>query len=105
MAEKTRKQQIEEMLAEEPNDAFLRYGLAMEHVGIGDDEGAVRCLRELIAVDPDYVAAYQQLGQALVRLGQNTEARAAFELGIATARRKGEVHAAEEMQGFIANLG
>ena len=33
------------MLEEEPNDPFLRYGLAMEYVSEGDNESAVRCLR------------------------------------------------------------
>src|SRR5271154_5917817 len=52
---KSRKEQIEEMLAEDPGDAFLRYGLAMEHVGAGDDAGAVACFRKLLEVDPKYV--------------------------------------------------
>ena len=33
------------MLVDFPNDAFLRYGLAMEYVSAGDDGGAVRCFR------------------------------------------------------------
>ena len=45
MAEKSRKQQLEEMLAEDPNDPFLRYGLAMEHAGAGAHEEAANGLR------------------------------------------------------------
>ena len=70
MTAKTRRQMIEEQLAEDPNDPFLRYGLAMEHLGAGDAEAAVRCLRDLIALNPGYVPAYQQCAQALVRLGR-----------------------------------
>jgi hypothetical protein len=33
MATKSRREQLEEMLADDPDDAFVRYGLAMEHVG------------------------------------------------------------------------
>jgi Tfp pilus assembly protein PilF len=105
MAGKSRKQQIEEMLADDPNDAFLRYGLAMEYVSGGDDEGAVRCLRELMAVDPEYVPAYQQAGQALLRLGRPDEAQAALRTGVAMARKKGAAHAADEMQGMLEGLG
>lgn len=101
---KSRKQQIEEMLAEDPNDAFLRYGLAMEHLSGGDDEGAVRCFRELLALSPEYVPAYMQAGQALTRLGRNDEARALWQQGVTTARKTGDQHAAEEMQGFIEGL-
>ena len=55
---KSRKEQIEEMLADDPNDTFLRYGLAMEHVSAGDDAAALHCLQELLQVAPDYVPAY-----------------------------------------------
>lgn len=104
MADKTRRQQIEEMLAEDPNDPFLRYGLAMDHVSAGDDEGAVRCFRDLIAVAADYVPAYHQAGQALLRLGRADEARGILRQGIAAARQQGNFHAAEEMQGLLDSM-
>ena len=104
MSPKTRKQQIEEMLADDPNDPFLRYGLAMEYLNRGDNESAVRCFRGLIEVAPDYVPAYQQLGQVLVRLGRTQEAGEVWSRGIAAAQKVGDQHAAEEMQGFLANL-
>jgi Flp pilus assembly protein TadD len=104
MAGKSRKQQIEEMLAEDPNDPFLRYGLAMEHVSLGDDEGAVRCFRDLVAADRDYVPAYMQAGQALVRLGRLDEARQTLSLGIIAARKQANAHAAEEMQVMLDGL-
>lgn len=105
MTAKTRKQQIQEMLADEPDDPFLRYGLAMEHVSEGDDAGAAQCFHELFAVAPDYVAAYLQAGQALIRLGRADEARDVLRQGIAVAGRQGDQHAAEEMQGFLAGIG
>src|SRR5215472_953789 len=104
MTGKSRKQQIEEMLADDPNDPFLRYGLAMEYVGAGQDEEAVRCFRELIETTPDYVPGYMQAGRALARLNRLEEARAVFEAGIAAARQKGDLHAAEEMAGFLEGL-
>jgi Flp pilus assembly protein TadD len=101
---KTRKQQLEELLAADPNDSFVRYGLAMEHAGAGQDEEAVRCLRELLGRDPDYVPAYLQAGRALLRLGRDEEARAAFTQGIAVAGRQGDAHAAGEMTGFLEGM-
>lgn len=100
----TRKQRIEEMLAEDPNDAFLRYGLAMEFVGEKNDEQAVQCLDELIARSPDYVPAYLQAGQALMRLGKSDEARQIWQRGIAIADGAYDRHAADEMRGFIASI-
>jgi Tfp pilus assembly protein PilF len=105
MSGKTRKQQIEEMLAEEPNDSFLRYGLAMEYVSDKDDDNAVRCFQELLNLDRTYVPAYLQISQALIRLGRWEEARGTLNRGIAAAKQKGDVHAAEEMHGFLAGLG
>jgi Flp pilus assembly protein TadD len=99
-----RKQQLQEMLTEEPKDPFLRYGLAMEFVSEGNDEEAVRQFRDLFAIAPDYMPAYQQAGQALVRLGRPLEAREALERGIAVARQQGDLHAAEEMQGLRDSL-
>jgi Flp pilus assembly protein TadD len=104
MAGKSRKQQLEEMLAEDPNDPFLRYGLAMEYVSQGDDERAVRCFQELCAAAPDYVPAYHQRGQALVRLGRVDEARAVLQDGIRAAHQGGNAHAEEEMQVLLASL-
>src|SRR5262249_31785521 len=99
-----RKQQILEMLASEPSDIFLRYGLAMEHVSEGDDAGATSCLKELLQLAPDYVPAYLQLGQAYVRQGAADAARIQLQTGIEVARRQNETHAAEEMAALLATL-
>ena len=101
---KSRKEQIEEMLRDDPNDPFLRYGLAMEFVSAGDDATAVRCLQELLQVAPDYVPAYVQAGQVLTRLNRDDEARATYQTGIGVARKKGDLHAAGEMEGFLMGL-
>jgi hypothetical protein len=105
MTAKSRRQQLQEMLADEPNDPFLHYGVAMEFVSEGDDEGAIRSFQELLRIAPDYVPGYLQAGQALVRMGRIDEAGGVFRSGIAQARQQGNYHAADEMQGFLANLG
>jgi Tfp pilus assembly protein PilF len=104
MDRKTRKEQIEQMLVEAPEDPFLRYCLAMEFVSSGDDAGAVRTFEGLLAQDGSYVPAYLQAGQACVRLGQVDEARRLFGRGIEAARRQGDAHALGEMQGFLDGL-
>jgi len=104
MAEKSRRERLEEMLADDPHDPFLRYGLAMEYVSAGDDAAAATCFTELLAASPDYVPAYLQAGQALVRLGRDDEAQAVLQKGLAVAQMKGDAHAAGEMQGFLDSL-
>jgi predicted Zn-dependent protease len=101
---KSRKEQIEAMLADEPNDSELRYMLAMEHVSAGDDSGAVACFRELIARTSNYFPAYHMAGRALQRLGKISEARSLLQEGIPLALRQGNTHAAGEMQELLDNL-
>jgi Flp pilus assembly protein TadD len=105
MSGKTRKQQLEEMLADDPKDPFLHYGLAMEYVSAGDDAEAVRRFQELFAVAPDYVPAYLQAGQALVRLDRTDEARDVLGRGMAVAQRQRNDHAYGEMEGLMESLG
>ena len=107
MAKTPRMERIEAMLADDPDDSFLRYGLAMEHSSAGDDESAVAVLRDLIAraAASPYVPAYLQAGQALLRLGREPEAAAVLRDGIAAATRVGTpeaLHARGEMQGLLA---
>ena len=104
MAAKTRKQQIEEMLAEAPDDPELRYALAMEYAGSGDHTNAARIFQNLATSVPDYVPCYYHLAQTLVRLGQTDEARSVIESGIKVAQKKGDFHAAGELEGLLYTL-
>jgi Tfp pilus assembly protein PilF len=99
-----RREQLEKMLREMPDDAELRYFLAMEYLSDGDDAAAVRTFQELMDTAPDYVPTYVQAGQLYNRLGREAEARATFQAGIAVARKKGDLHAAGEMEGFLDTL-
>jgi Tfp pilus assembly protein PilF len=92
---------LKQVLAENPNDAFARYGLAMEYSKAGDAAAALAEFQNVIQHNPDYVAAYQMAGQMLTTAGRTEEARKMFEDGIACARRIGNQHAASEMQGMI----
>ncbi|MBI3821740.1 MAG: hypothetical protein HY289_03565 [Planctomycetes bacterium] len=101
---KSRRDMIEEMLADSPEDAELRYMLAMEYVSTGDDGGAVRCFQELIQATPSYPPAYHQGGRALQRLNRIAEARALLLQGIPIAQKQGDHHAAGEMAELLQTL-
>jgi cytochrome c-type biogenesis protein CcmH/NrfG len=51
--ESSRLDILKQMLADNPANAFARYGLAMEHVKSGDLEGAVDAFNDLLAADPN----------------------------------------------------
>lgn len=106
MAEKSLKRlKLEESLREDPTDAFLRYGLAVQCLRDGDaDEGRDR-LKALIADGPaEAVAAYQQLGQSYAEAEEFEAAAEALRAGIALARSRGDGHAAAEMEGLLDTL-
>ncbi len=107
MAEKSpRRLMLESSLAEDPADAFLRYGLAVQCLREGDVEEGRSSLLALIADQPDdSVAAHQQLGQSYLDAGELEEARAILEKGVALANKRGDWHAAAEMQGFLDQAG
>lgn len=104
MPETERLQQIRALLADDPADPFLRYGLAMEYAGQGDDATAARHFRDLITASPEYVPAYLMLGQTLVRLGDDDEAKDTLRRGVAAAGRAGNEHAQGEMQALLDSL-
>lgn len=106
MARTPRMAQIEAMLADDPGDAFLRYGLAMEHASAGDDAECANILRDLIArtAARPYIPAFLMCAQALVRLDRTDEACAVLRTGIDAARASGDTHAMGEMQGLLASV-
>ena len=101
----TRREKIEAMLVDDPQDTFLRYSLAMELAKEGEHERSLAALRKLMADAPPYVPAFFRSGQQLAELGRVEEARAALRDGIEQARRQGDLHAAGEMSELLSSLG
>ena len=99
--EKSRLEMLEEFLAANPADSFVRYGLAQEYVKQGQAPKAVEQFRELLTRNTEYKAAYYHLGQALEKLGRLDEARQAYQEGIAVTGRLGDDHARSELQAAL----
>jgi Tfp pilus assembly protein PilF len=101
----TRLEILKNMVAERPEDSFLRYGLAMEYRNAGDNERAMDEFNALMASAPDYVPTYFHAGQTLERLGRSEDARQVYRRGIEAATRKGDQHARSELEGALDLLG
>jgi hypothetical protein len=101
---KTRRQMLEDFVAAHPQDAFARYGLAVECANSGDSDAATAHFESLIQVHPDYVAGYFQYGQLLGRIGKTDQAKATLGAGVDAARRTGDEHARSEMESALAGL-
>lgn len=96
---------LKEFLAENPADAFARYGLAMEYFRTGQREAALAEFNTIVEKNPDYVPAYQMAGQMLYEAERSGEARQWLQNGMAAARRTDNQHAASEMQGMLDLIG
>ncbi len=103
MAEKSRRRlMLEQSLAEDPADAFLRYGLAVQCLREGDvQEGRERLLGLIGDRPDDQVAAHQQLAQSFIDTGEIPAAVAMLRMGITKANAAGDWHAAAEMQQML----
>jgi tetratricopeptide (TPR) repeat protein len=99
-----RTEVLKQMLAQDPANAFARYGLAMELVKSGELAGAVAEFRALLAHNPDYAAAYFHGGQALEKLGDLEHARDLYEKGIEVTSRTGDAHTRSELQAALDML-
>ena len=95
---------LTEVLAQNPSDAFARYGLAMEHSKAGQTEAALAEFQKLLELHPDYTAGYFMAAQTLAQAGRNDEARKMLQDGIASALRTGNQHAQSEMEAMLAEL-
>jgi predicted Zn-dependent protease len=96
---------LNDILTQNPNDTFARYGLAMEYSNQGDLDRALAEFSILLKGNPDYTPGYFMAAQTLVRASRADEAKTMLTDGIASARRTGNLHAQSEMEALLAELG
>lgn len=101
---KTRRQMLEEFVAKKPDDAFSRYGLAMECMNSGDAAAADGHFRALLECNADYIPAYLMYGQLLARESRNDDAKKVLTAGVTAASKKGDEHARSEMETLLDEL-
>lgn len=88
-----------------PRDgALLRVALANALLAEGDNGEAISELRRALAFDPDYSAAWKQLGKMLADSGDVAAAMDVYRSGITAAQKRGDKQAEKEMQVFLRRL-
>jgi Flp pilus assembly protein TadD len=95
---------LEKLLGGTRDNALLRFSLGNEFLKAGNSEAATLHLREAVAREPAYSAAWKLLGKALHDSGALAEALAAYRQGIAVAEAKGDKQAAKEMGVFAKRI-
>src|SRR5579862_1415702 len=95
---------LNDILSLNPNDAFARYGLAMEYSKTGEVDRAMEEFGKLLSVHPDYTAGYFMAAQTLVGAKRVDEAKRLLVDGISSAVRTGNSHAQAEMTALLDEL-
>jgi predicted Zn-dependent protease len=95
---------LNDILSQNPDDAFARYGLAMEYSKTGEVERAMQEFGRLLSTHPDYTAGYFMAAQTLVSANRADEAKKMLVEGISSARRTGNTHAQSEMTALLDEL-
>ena len=85
-----------EYLAEEPNEPFNVYAVAMEYMNT-DAKKALVYLQELLEKHPNYLPSYYHAANLMAEL-EMEQAQEVFEKGIALAKQQGNEKAARELK-------
>lgn len=91
------------MLQASPDDPRLHLALAMEYEKEARWDVVADHLRRYLELAEDEGNAYGRLGNALRHLGEDAEARQAYEHGTAAAYRHGHPTMAQEFEEVIAD--
>ena len=95
---------LSEILKQNPEDPFARYGLAMAYAAEGKNDQALTEYATILKNTPEYVPAYQMSAQLLLKTGRADEAQRRLADGIRAAGQTGNAHATSEMQAMLDDL-
>ena len=97
MASEIRRQKLLELVALEPNDAFLLYSLGQECAGLGTPEEALVWYDKAALADPNDCYSFYHKAKTLLDLNRTPEASTTVALGIVRARATGDTKAFSEL--------
>src|SRR5712692_9332152 len=92
---------FEQMLAGDPANTMVLFGLAKEFEKAGDDSKLIETLEKYLAAADDQGNAYGMLARAYERKKESAQARAAYQRGIQAASSHGHPGMAEEYRAVL----
>ena len=99
-----RIEKLKEFLKSSPADSFLKHALALEYIKLEDDEQAEMMFTEILEKEPGYIGSYYHLGKLLERKGEQDKAIETYQKGMQEARKAGDNHSYNELQGAYEDL-
>ena len=92
---------FEQMLAGDPANTMVLFGLAKEYEKTGNDSKVIETLERYLAAADDEGNAYGMLARAYERTQQKEKARATYQRGIDVAMAHGHPGMAEEYRVIL----
>ncbi|MEX6687615.1 hypothetical protein QTN47_08940 [Danxiaibacter flavus] len=99
-----RIERIQEMLATNGKDNFLRHALALEYIKTGEEAKAKELFIAILEEFPDYIGSYYHLAKLLERSGEREQAIEWYEKGMSAAKNAKDQHAYNELQSAYEDL-
>ncbi|MEE9372665.1 MAG: hypothetical protein V3V00_06390 [Saprospiraceae bacterium] len=95
---------LKDMLADDPNDSFVRFAIAMEYKNVEMFEEAVLEFNSLKVLDANYVGLYYHLAHCYAELQEEEAALIVYNDGIKIAENLNDLHAKSELMNAKINL-
>lgn len=92
---------FEQMLAGDPSNTMVMFGLAKEYEKAGDEAKLIETLERYLATADDEGNAYGMLARAYERTKDSEKARAAYQRGIEVATAHGHPGMAQEFKTVL----
>lgn len=99
-----RKDQILELLKENPDDVFLNYALGLEYFSENNLNFAEQQMKKVVQIDANYISAYYQLGLILIEQNKEQEALEYLKKGLEIALEKNNLKEISEFKSLITNI-
>lgn len=99
-----RIEKLKEFLTASPGDNFVKHAMALEYIKLGNDAEARTLFENILTTSPDYIGSYYHLAKLLERIGETKTAIDWYEKGMAAAKKAGDNHAYNELQGAYEDL-
>jgi Tfp pilus assembly protein PilF len=99
-----RVEKLKEYLKTNGKDSFLQHALALEYIKVGNDAEAKELFNEILRREPTYIGSYYHLAKLLERIGNTEKAIKIYERGMEEAKKAGDTHTYNELQGAYEEI-
>lgn len=98
-----RLEYLQTLLAEDPNDSFVKYAIAKEYEKLDDLKTSIEKFEALRKQDPNYVGLYYHLAHIYTEIDEIKNALEVYDAGILVAKTQNDLHALSELRNAKVN--